>query len=143
MVQPFAGDFMRNAIANSFQYPVAKLLEALKKNRETHLTEYKDATSNYRKLLGEELITMQGQVEQGLDIDHYVHLKKPESHVKEYDQAIAMLEMTSETQIEIDGHTFAKLVMDEWDWQQSFSSNTKMYTTMALQAPGAYTNIRV
>jgi len=131
-----------NGLHHTFQYPVAKLLESLQKNRETHLSEYKDALSNYKKLLVEELEKLTKDAKDGKKLDHEIPLRRPESHGREYDQAITMLQMTSETEIMIDGQTFAKLVMDDWDWQHSFTVNTKSYTTQALSQPGAYASVR-
>jgi hypothetical protein len=122
---------MRIALHNTFKYPVAKLLEALKVNRENHLKEYTNAWANYTHLLKEELLSLTAKVVEGKEIEHTIRLRKPERHDKEYDQAIRMLELTSETEVDIDGQTFAKLVMDEWEWQQSFTANTLSYTGAA------------
>ena len=124
---------------NSFQYPVAKLLEKLKANRDQHIKDYEEAVGVYQKVVQEELKSMLAQATAGKEIDHRINLRKPESHVSEYDQAITMLEMTSETEIELDGNTFAKLVMDQWDWQHTFTHNTKAFNGIT---PGAYTTVR-
>ena len=131
-----------NALGNTFKYPVSKLLTALTANREQHIKDYDEAVINYKKILIEELEKMLGLAKEGQAVGHNIALRKPESHVKQYDQAITMLNMTSDTEIEIDGYVFAQLVMDEWDWQDSFTSNTKSFSTFSLSRPGGYSSIR-
>lgn len=130
------GDKM-NRLHNTFKYPATELLKAVKENREKHVADYKEAFINYRKLLKTELSDLVARVEKGGEIDHNIRLRKPESHEREYDQAIRMLEMTGDREIELDGQTFAKLVMDEWEWQQSFTTNTKSYGEAALALMGS------
>jgi len=133
-----------NAINNTFKYPVAKLLDALNTNREQHIKDYETAEKVYKEVLVLELKAMLEKAEKEEKVEHTVRLRIPTSHVKEYDQAITMLKMTSDTEIEIDGDTFAKLVMDEWDWQDNFTHNTKSFAVLAgsaYMAPGAYTTV--
>jgi len=132
-----------SAINNTFKYPVAKLLEALNLNREQHIKDYDTAEKVYKEVLVLELKSLLEKAEAGEEVEHVISLRTPTSHVREYDQAITMLEMTSDTEIEIDGSTFAKLVMDEWDWQGLFTRNTKAYTSIAstYMVPGAYSSV--
>jgi len=133
-----------NAINNTFKYPVAKLLDALNSNREQHVKDYVTAEKVYKDVLVLELQSMLDKANKGEEVEHTVRLRIPTSHVKEYDQAITMLKMTSDTEIEIDGDTFAKLVMDEWDWQDQFTRNTKSFAGLAgssYMAPGCYTKV--
>lgn len=126
----------------TFEYPVTKILAALHANRETHQKDYQDALKSYKSILKQELAVLSKMVEEGREIEHHINLRKPESHVREYDMAIQMLEMTAESDIKLDGKTFAKLVMDEWDWQDSFTNNTKSYAGASYTPPGVYTSIR-
>ncbi len=128
---------------NTFKYPVSELLTAVTDNREQHIKDYDEAIINYKKILVEELEKTLALAKEGEKVDHDLRLRKPESHEKEYNQAISMLKMTSDTEIEIDGNVFAQLVMDEWDWQHSFSSNTRSYSGMSLSKPGAYSMVKI
>jgi hypothetical protein len=131
-----------NALHNTFKYPVSKLLKSVTSNREQHVSDYDEAVINYKKILVEQLEEMLTNAKSGSHVNPHVGLRQPENHIKEYDQAITMLKMTSDKTIEIDGDTFARLVMDDWDWQTSFANNTKVYGSAALNKPGAYASIR-
>lgn len=143
MIRINMGDIKNmRGLNNTFKYPVAKLLIAVTKNRGIHISDYEDAMGNYKKLLKKELEALLEAIKKGQNIDHSINLKQPESHIEEYDQAIAMLKMTSDIKIEINGNTFAQLVMDKWDWQHSFASNTKVFMGTSLRKPGAYSQVR-
>lgn len=58
-----------------------------------------------------------------------VHLPIPVSHVKAYDQIIAMLDMCVDEQITIRADEFACYVMDDWDWKAEFENVTKTYSS--------------
>lgn len=51
---------------------------------------------------------------------------RPICHLKDYDRAISMLEMSQEVEVSIGAKDFDQLVNDEWGWKGEFTaSNTK------------------
>lgn len=139
----FGGRQQMNALNEKFTYPVKDLLKTVMENRTKHINDYKDAMTNYEKILKEELGSLLKAMEDGEEISHHINLRQPVSYEKEYTHAIRMLEMTSNKSIEIDGYAFAKLVMDEWEWQNDFKANTMAYSSGSLKKPGAYSNVRI
>lgn len=63
----------------------------------------------------------------GKRIRREVELIEPQSHVGDYDQIIAMLEMTSDEIITIDSREFAMFVMDDWGWKKQFDLTNSSY----------------
>ena len=61
----------------------------------------------------------------------YVELKEPVDQTREYDRAIAMLEMSIGDEIVIDGKMFCQLVRDEWDWSDEFLLTNSTYSGTA------------
>ena len=103
------------------------LLLKVKANREKHIKTHSIALCEYRK----DLITyLQEKLEDAKnekDIKHQIDLIRPVEYTKHYDRAIAMLEMTTNTEIELEQVNFAQLVLDEWTWSESFVHSTSGY----------------
>lgn len=103
------------------------LLEAIRKNRETHVQEYNDALEGFMEDLEAEYRSRVEQVQKGEVPNGYISLQKPESHESDYDQVIQMLEMTSANEVEITYEEFKNYVRDEWDWKGRFSDSYRTY----------------
>ncbi|MBE7465627.1 MAG: hypothetical protein HS116_19305 [Planctomycetes bacterium] len=110
-----------------FRYKRVDILRAVTVNRATHAKKYEVARAKYMKALTEKLKRMLGQVVEGQDVVLNIPLRKPVEFLKEYDQAIRMLELTCDEDIELDGTTFARLVLDDWPWKEDFASSTGSY----------------
>ena len=114
------------------------LLEAVTKNRLTHIAEYESAVIGYKEEAVKEIDRAMGklkrQVEelQGGDVMRLVavafDLKVPENHEKDYDQVIAMLVMCVDDELTIRSDEFACYVMDNWDWKQDFLHTNRRYS---------------
>ena len=122
----------------------AELLEVLKKNRERHEQNYREAVRDYRTLAKFELAEMVEKIKKQTDssiakieeainaqeparrtnyriVDRYVlTTKAPVSHLKSYGLAIRMAEMSVSNNIELTEQRFNELVLDEWDWKADF-----------------------
>ena len=107
-----------------------KLLEALKENREKHQKDYDEALENWagtaRIQLADELDDLKNCPE---DASLFFDLPKPESYVKDYDRAIAMVEMDVRDTLEMSEMDFRQFVLDEWGWKESFDNITKVYNS--------------
>ena len=100
-----------------------ELLGIVKENRDIHKKEYFELIKAYRVKVGELLSKELERVVSGEKFNLRFDVLKPESHVKEYDLSIRMIEMSVDENIEIDQYTFNQLVNDEWDWKHVFSSS--------------------
>jgi hypothetical protein len=117
-----------------------ELLAKLIANREKHIAEYNESVEGYRKGVKERAVQIiekfQQEVEsiQTGDI-RYVDMERitlvlPESHERDYDQVIEMLQMSIDATQELQSDEFACYVMDRWKWKESFASTNALYKSM-------------
>lgn len=104
-----------------------QLLEKLRANRANHRKVFEAAVEVYRTRAVEELERMLDDAKNGRKIARQIGLVTPVDYTKEYDRAITMLEMSRDTNITIDSRDFARFVMDDWEWRESFSTSTASY----------------
>jgi len=104
-----------------------ELLEKIKYNREEHIKEYNlahtewvNTTINFYQ---EQINSLNSTRKQLNKIPGY----EPVSHEKDYDRAIAMLEMCVEEEILLQAQEFNRYVLDEWDWTQTFKTVAATY----------------
>jgi hypothetical protein len=114
-----------------------KLLAKVRENREKHIAAYKEAMDGYKdealKAVDKGMATLRKQVEdlksgECMALAHvYFHLPVPENHSKDYDQVIAMLDMSVDEHITVKSDEFAMYVMDDWSWKQAFETTAAGY----------------
>lgn len=105
-----------------------ELLKKVNDNRAQHKKDYDDAMQKYSKEAVEALEQLLQDARSG-NIKHSIDTVRPREYLKEYDRAITMLEMSKDEILEISLQDFDQLVMDNWSWQQTFSSVTKVYNS--------------
>lgn len=106
---------------------VEQLLGILKTNREQHEQDYKESVENYLGLAGEEIAEMLQDIKDGYLPKSSIKALRPVEYLKQYDQAIAMLQMHTEPLITLGTKDYTHLVEDEWDWKTHFAANTLSY----------------
>lgn len=89
------------------------LLSKLRANREAHVKIYNDAMDGYFVSLAKYVKKLEKQVEDRKEIKS-VSFDIPRSHVDEYDEAIAMLEMSVDNEIVLNKREFNNYVLDKW-----------------------------
>lgn len=108
----------------------SELLEILKKNREQHKLDYKEAVEGYRgakiKALEEALEKVKTE-ENPEKTSLNVSLNKPVNYVSEYTQIIDMLEMSVDEIINLDSDSFQAYIKDNWSWKRSFMLSNSSY----------------
>lgn len=107
------------------------LLAKIKSNRENHRTIFEKAMVVYRARVIDELDHMIAQAKRGGAIVRAVGLLQPEDHTDDYDNVIAMLEMSVDDQIELTSQECLMYVQDNWGWARSFRSSTMSYAAEA------------
>lgn len=100
-----------------------ELLSIVKQNRDKHKNEYSEAIKAYRVKSADLLTKELNKIVNGEKFEMLFNLQKPESHEKEYNLAIKMLEMSVDDNIEIEQNEFNELVNDEWDWKRHFKAS--------------------
>lgn len=102
----------RRAIENrlqAFAFGPAKELARLTQERGTTIDRVlKDLDEQLRSEEFSDLVVLRGMA--------------PKHNLKDYDRAIAMVEMSVDDEIELQQHEFRELVLDEWDWSDRLST---------------------
>lgn len=108
------------------------LLETLKGNRDKHKQEYDEALAGWKTQaidkLEENLEKFRN--EDFSEVNPLAYLPKPQMHLRDYDLAIRMLEMSVDENIEIEQDDFNRYVMDEWAWKAGFATTYSNYTNL-------------
>jgi hypothetical protein len=107
-----------------------ELLGIVRENKEKHIKEFNEAVEDFKKAvvkITEENLALANTG----DLNEIAKIKtippKPVSYETSYTRAIRMLELSVETEIELELHDFDQLVQDEWQWKQSFLHSNSTY----------------
>ena len=115
----------------------AKLLKKVKDNRKQHRDLFLKAQEGFRADVIEELDRALERARNG-EVKRFVSiLPEPQDHTKDYDRVITMLEMSVDTNIELDEEAFKAYVMDDWVWKgQALATNTMYAAKMMISKGG-------
>lgn len=102
----------------------ADLLDKLRTNRDDHRAIVDEALAGFGAEVTRELHAALRDVQDGKRRDIKIWRHVPKDHTREYDRAIAMIEMSIGDTIVLSETDFAQYVMDDWGWQDTFLSNT-------------------
>ena len=113
------------------------LLEKVRENREKHIKDYHDACEGYKAQAIQRIDEVMGDIKsrierlrQGQVIELVAvsfGLNVPRSHEKDYDQVIAMLQMSVDDTLTVRSDEFACYVMDDWEWKAEWTHSNSMY----------------
>jgi coenzyme F420-reducing hydrogenase alpha subunit len=105
------------------------LLKILADNRSKHVTEYEQAVEAYHEKTVETIRRVLAHAEnrEELDLKEIYNLEKPESHEKDYDLVIRMLNMDMEPKVTLSRQEYSQYVDDNWTWTASFKNSTSNY----------------
>lgn len=109
----------------------AELLNILQKNRDKHRAIFEEALEGYKKeviaLLEKKLAT----VKRGKIVSHIIRLETPRDQTKDYDRVIGMLNMSTETEVELTEQDYSQYVLDDWTWKNQFLHSNSFYSKTA------------
>lgn len=113
------------------------LLVKIRANREKHVVEYEEAVKGYLGAVFAALSDTTQELQRRFDRleagevlvlqSITFNLQVPGNHAKDYDQVIAMLEMSVDEELTIRSDEFACYVMDDWDWKEDFLNVSNVY----------------
>lgn len=105
------------------------LLSKIKANRDAHKELYEKAVEGYQQELIEKLTALLARAKKKEDTDHRVDLDKPHNHLEDYDRAIAMLEMHTESKVTLTELEFDNFVLDNWSWKKMSDFTNSFYAS--------------
>ena len=118
------------------KFKVSELIPILEKNKNAHRKVFEAAVEGFRKKqiekFNEGIQELKRKGKLGTSYA-YIVLSLPFDATKEYEQVIQMLEMTTETIIDLTQKQFGQYIRDEWDWGERFSSSNDRYTVDRLR----------
>lgn len=115
----------------NMKFAVADLQSTITKNRETHRQIFLEAQDGYRKAMIAELDTRLNEARADKKISRVAFLPEPADHTRDYDRILTMLEMCSETHVELNEDEFGQYVMDDWGWKRQFLLSNSAYSATA------------
>lgn len=113
----------------------SELLERIKLNREQHRKIFLEAVEGYRAEAERQLSAKIDAVRSSKKpIYVAISLYAPEDHTKDYDNAIDMIAMSVNEELEIDETSFNQLVRDDWQWKRQWLTSNAVYSSTAASA---------
>lgn len=109
-----------------------ELLAKIKENRKSHRDLFLEAQKGYRELVIEELDRMLKEAKDGKPIRRSITMPEPVDHTDDYDNAIAMLEMSVDDEVVIESNEFACYVRDNWSWKRHAQHTNMAYSTKTI-----------
>ena len=109
-----------------------ELLETLKRNKESHREIYNEAMAGYRASLKAVLTDALQELEDG-NTPSIIRfsLRQPETHVREYNTAISMLEVSEDDTVILTRTQFSQYVEEQWDWKDYWATSNSEYSATA------------
>lgn len=108
-----------------------ELVKTLKANRDKHSSDYDKAKQGFRKLLVVELEKKLQAAKDGKKVTLNFKNQKPTNNLNDYDDVIGMLELATDTEIELNHVQYKQYVQDEWDWKRQWSTSNVAYLSAA------------
>jgi hypothetical protein len=112
---------------NSIKVNKADLLKKLHENRDAHKLTFTEAMEGYKEKVQAWLEERLAAAKKGRVPDMLFNLPHPIDQTKDYNRAIAMLEMSVDDVIELEEHDFQCYVQDEWSWSRTTTMTNTMY----------------
>lgn len=129
------GNIMHSLSGMGVTVEVKRLLEILKINKENHARIVKEAREGYvkeaEKILRERLNELLAKARDGKIVDLRFNLSPPQDYTEIYDSFIGMLEMHTDSEIDLDGEQYRNFVEDKWDWTEIFYASNSAYSVTA------------
>ena len=105
-----------------------ELIKILKKNRDAHAEEYKEAYEGYKMTCIEELEARLEKVKNGEDFNmNFIDVREPDNHVEDYQNVIDMLEVGEEKSVQISMEQYLKYYKNKWEWHRSWEMSNAHY----------------
>jgi AAA15 family ATPase/GTPase len=110
---------------------VSDLIDALMKNKESHIKEFEAATIEYFLQLHDKIFMLAESADlRFFRKDNYnVNLTPPVDATKMYDEYIAFLSMAQNATMEITPDEYKSIVADDWSWARQAKVTNSFYAS--------------
>lgn len=104
-----------------------ELLKILRTNKARHVAAYDKAREVFRKQAIEKMQENLAEAIDGGKVRLGIKLERPRSYEDEYDQAISMLELSTDDTIELTMAMHEAWVLDRWAWKDRWNKTVTEY----------------
>ena len=107
-----------------------ELISILTTNMGQHSTTVAKAEEIFRERVQEKLDEALKAVKKGKPIGRdvlFIALPVPENHRADYERVLSMLSLSLDDEVKLGEADYRRYVLDEWEWQGSFATNTTSY----------------
>jgi hypothetical protein len=115
----------------------AELISTLEKNKARHRKIFEEACAGYEKEVIRQLQDQLKRAKAGIRRSIYISIEAPVDQTKEYDRAIAMLNMSIDNEVMLSEKNFQCYVLDDWSRKQAFLRSSSPYSQIAARALAA------
>lgn len=105
-----------------------KLLGILRKNRDEYKELYEEAKNGYIEQAMKRVVGKMELLRNGKAVALQFSLQVPEDYSSTYETAIQMLSMSEDEDVVLNSQEFRNLVMNEWDWMDSWLCSNRSYS---------------
>lgn len=109
-----------------------ELITRLTENLEAHKADFKEAHEAWKvesiKFHQARIHDIENDISVGALAQDKLEPAEPASFIKNYNQALEMLQMEVSEEVTITGHEFRQYVQDEWDFTSHFRNTVSGYT---------------
>ena len=119
-----------NNVFKTVKVNKTELLIVVRENLQKHIKEYQESKEDYLKALvsvsNQNVKIANKRLKQSItgeiasDLAWKSLPPEPVSYEAEYNRAIRMLEMSVETDLDVEAQVFNQLALDEWSWKNQF-----------------------
>lgn len=112
---------------------VEEVLKRLKVNRAQHKKIVLEAREGYHKEVRRVLQLRLAEAKGGKHITLIFDLQEPQDHTHAYDTIITMMELTTQSTIELTADQVRHFINDDWDWKDHFLEANSTYSLSAME----------
>ncbi|MDP2728464.1 MAG: hypothetical protein Q8P59_13100 [Dehalococcoidia bacterium] len=120
--------------ARTYTFLASEIVEALKKNRAEHQEIVEEAQKGFEEKVILELKKALADAKAGRAFRTLLGLDMPRSYLREYDNAIDVLEATQRAgtvEIDLTADEYERFVRNRWDWMMGFATLNSKYSAKA------------
>lgn len=111
-----------------------KMIESIKAGLALHTATYNEAQADFQQYALIEANKFRDAIAAGDFRKTSINLVQPTSHIKDYEEAIEIFEMSVDENINIDLDAFKAYFKNEWNWSRGFESTAMMYKSAILES---------
>lgn len=106
------------------------LIDALYKGLQKHQTQYAELKEEYQKAVVKFMSAAARRARKGDFRDLVLRIQAPTDHSAEYIDAIEMLEVSVDVNIQLDKETYKAYYRNEWSWSAGLEVASAMYKSV-------------